>query len=164
LSNRAGVSKGLLSKIENGRTIPSLPVLLEIIRSLETELTTFFDGLNNPSYVYIHQKSEEYIPYQKEDAVGFNYFSILTQSFGGIIFQAVLLKLEPRSYREKVTTDGYEFIYLIDGEIDYILDKHQLTMKKGDSLFFDGRIPHVKLNNSEKTAEILVIYMLTSKN
>ena len=155
-ASKAGVSKGLLSRIENGRTVPSLPVLLELIKALEVDLTSFFEGFDNPSYIYIHQKREDYNP--------FNYFSILTESFSGIIFQAVLLHLEPGAAREKVTTDGYEFIYLIDGQIDYLLDKERITMKKGDSLFFDGRIPHLKINENEKTAEILVIYLLTSKN
>ena len=163
-ASKAGVSKGLLSRIENGRTIPSLPVLLELIKALEVDLTSFFEGFDNPSYIYIHQKREDYSPFIKENSSGFNYFSILTESFSGIIFQAVLLHLEPGAAREKVTTDGYEFIYLVDGQIDYLLDKERITMNKGDSLFFDGRIPHLKINENEKTAEILVIYLLTSKN
>ena len=164
LSKKAGISKGLLSRVENGRTIPSLPVLLELIRALDVEMPLFFDGLDNPSFMYIHQKREDYKLIRKENAEGFNYMSILTESFSNIVFQATLLFLEPHAKREKVVTDGYEFIYLIDGEIGYLLGEEKLIMKKGDSLFFDGRIPHLKLNETDKTAEILVIYMLTSKN
>ncbi len=163
LSKSAGISKGLLSRLENGRTVPSLPVLLSIIKSLEMEPSVFFDGLSTSSFTYIHQKKENYAAYSKENSTGFNYFSILTESFNNIVFQASLLKLDPGAKREKVTTDGYEFIYLIKGKIDYLLDKEILTMNEGDSLFFDGRIPHLKINNTNTTADILVIYMLTSK-
>ena len=45
VSGEAGVSKSLLSKIENGRTIPSLPVLLQIIKVLNTDASLFLMGL-----------------------------------------------------------------------------------------------------------------------
>ena len=72
----------------------------------------------------------------------------------------MLLKLEPNAKREMVTTDGMEFIYLIEGEISYKLDTTEFNMSTGDSLFFDGRIPHLKINKSTKEAKILVVYLL----
>ena len=59
-----------------------------------------------------------------------------------------------------VTTDGMEFIYLVEGDIDYKLGDTTITMNQGDSLFFDGRVPHLKINKSTQTARILVIYLL----
>lgn len=164
---KSGISKGLLSKIENGRTVPSLPVLFEIIASLGENPASFFEGIQhsekNP--LYFHIRETEYQPIEKEDSVGFHYFNIISQVFTDITFQAVLLKLEPESKREMVSTDGMEFIYLIDGTIDYNLGGEFITMTKGDSLFFDGRIPHLKINHSDTVAKILVIYLLfNSKN
>jgi transcriptional regulator with XRE-family HTH domain len=46
LADKSGVSKGLVSQVENGRTIPSLPVMLGIIQSLEIEVSAFFEGLS----------------------------------------------------------------------------------------------------------------------
>ena len=40
LATKAGVSKGLISQIENNRTVPSLPVLFNIIHSLDEDLKT----------------------------------------------------------------------------------------------------------------------------
>ena len=42
LADRADVSKGLISKIENSRTIPSLPVFVKILRSLDISFMDFF--------------------------------------------------------------------------------------------------------------------------
>jgi transcriptional regulator with XRE-family HTH domain len=47
LAQKAGVSKGLISQIENNRTVPSLPVLFNIIQSLEENLPGFFEGMQN---------------------------------------------------------------------------------------------------------------------
>ncbi|MFX5530058.1 helix-turn-helix transcriptional regulator, partial [Acinetobacter baumannii] len=38
LADSAGVSKGMLSQVENNRTIPSLTVFLNIIKSLQIDI------------------------------------------------------------------------------------------------------------------------------
>jgi len=123
LALKSGISKGLLSRIENGRTIPSLPVLFNIITTLNENPGSFFETLdpssNSPLYMLL--KKEEYKPLEKEDSVGFNYFSIFSRPFGDFTFNAVLLLLEPNAKREMVTTDGMEFIYLVSGNIEYKL-------------------------------------------
>ena len=165
VASGAGVSKGLLSKIENGRTIPSLPVLFSIIDALDEKPSIFFEMMdyhtNTPFHLLI--KKEDYQPIEKEDSVGFNYYSILSRSFSDLTFNAVLLMLSPEAKRDMVTTDGMEFIYLASGTIDYKLNDTTITMEEGDSLFFDGRLPHLKINRSEQTARILVIYLLFNK-
>ena len=45
LAQRANVSKGLISQIENSRTIPSLMVLIEIVKALEIDLNDFFKSI-----------------------------------------------------------------------------------------------------------------------
>ena len=159
---KSNVSKGLLSRIENGRTIPSLPVLFSIINALNENATSFFEHLNyasnSPFYMLI--KNKDYQPIEKEDSVGFHYYSIISHPFKDITFSVVFLELKPQAKRDMVTTDGMEFIYLIEGDIDYRLGDTTIEMNQGDSLFFDGRVPHLKINKSTKTARILVIYLL----
>ncbi|MBA2562252.1 MAG: helix-turn-helix transcriptional regulator, partial [Chitinophagaceae bacterium] len=46
LADDARVSKGLISQIENNRTIPSLPVLMNIVHSLQLDLTDFFKDIS----------------------------------------------------------------------------------------------------------------------
>ncbi len=162
---KSGVSKGLLSRVENGRTIPSLPVLLDIIDALGEKPGSFFESIEyksgSPFYLLI--KRNDYQPVNKEDSIGFNYYSIISKSFNEVTFNAVLLELEPNATREMVTTDGMEFIYLVSGCIDYQLGNTLLSMEEGDSLFFDGRVPHLKINKSGKNALVLVIYLLFNK-
>jgi transcriptional regulator with XRE-family HTH domain len=157
----AGVSKGLLSKIENGRTVPSLPVLIEILKVLKADMADFFGGISHEiSYGYVHRKASAYEPEQKEYAEGFQYFSILNTTVLNAVFQSALLKLSPGAKREKVVTDGFTFLFMIEGTIKYLLEEEVITLETGDSLFFDGKIPHVPQNLSGSTAIILIIYLL----
>ena len=161
----AGVSKGLLSRIENCRSVPSLPVLFSVIQAIGENPVTFFEkfSYSPDAPFYILMRMNDYLPVEKEDSTGFHYFSIISRSFSDVTMNVVHLLLEPEACRAAVTTDGMEYIYLAEGEIDYNLGKDTITMYQGDSLFFDGRLPHLKINHSKNTARILVIYLLFNK-
>lgn len=165
LAEEAQISKGLLSKIENGRTIPSLPVLLSIIQTLKVEMSEFFVGIDLQSNGnYIHKKKADYTPVEKEEAIGFLYKLILSQNILNMAFEAVILELQPGSTREKVVTDGYEFKYVLKGEVAYHLGEEIVYMQQGDSIFFNGKIPHVPVNTSQEPVSMLVVYLLLPGN
>lgn len=154
----------MLSKIENGRMIPTIPTLFAIIGALGIAPDTFFSELGEqdtfPGYIFIPKT--EYSHFVKEEnAKGFNYFSILEHRIEGTSLQISLLNLEPGARRKPVSTLAFEYIYLISGSIEYILGDNKFNMNEGDSLFFDGNIQHVPLNNSNKPATLLVFYLFT---
>lgn len=162
VAEKAKISKGLLSRIENGRVIPSLPVLLQIIKTLEVDYATFFDGIDNDlNSGYLLIRKENYERIEKEDAIGFQYFSILSESAGNVSLDFNILELSPNAQREKVTTQGYTYLFLISGSIEYILNDEVLVMNEGDSLFFNATIPHVPRNTTTKTAKIFVLYIIS---
>lgn len=160
VADGAGVSNGLISRIENGRTIPSLPVLLNIIGALQIDVSSFFDGMEvqNPNN-HIVIRSKDYNLVEKEvEAEGFIYKYIFNKGLKSIGFEAVLLEVKPNSKRDKVTTDAYEFKYILSGEIYYMIGDEEVKLEEGDSLFFDGRIPHVPVNKAKKSSKMLVLY------
>lgn len=161
VAGSAGISKGLLSRIENGRTVPSLPVLLSLIQALKVPMDAFFEGIDvAPPAPYVHRKAVEYAPFGKEAAAGFLYAHILNQNVLNVALQASILTLQPGSQQEPVTTDGYEFKYMLKGEVEYHLGNDTVLLQTGDSLFFNGQIPHVPVNRTAEPASLLVIYLL----
>lgn len=160
IAHNAGVTSGLISRIENGRTIPSLPVLLKLISSLEIEVTEFFKGMpqkNNSNFI-ISRKEESTIIEKEDEAIGFTYQYLFGKQITSLGFESVLLEVAPNSNRAKVTTDAYEFKYILSGECYYIIGEEEMLLKAGDSIFFDGRIPHVPVNRANISSKMLVIY------
>lgn len=157
---KAEVSNGLISRIENGRTIPSLPVLFNIIKALEVEVTEFFLGMpNNNGASYIVTRANEYSVIEKEaEAEGFLYRYIFSKQLSSIGFEAVLLEVFPGSKRGKVVTEAFEFKYVLTGSCTYIIGDDEVVLNEGDSLFFDGRIPHVPVNKGNEKSKMLVMY------
>lgn len=157
---KAGVTNGLISRIENGRTIPSLPVLLKIINALEVEVPEFFKGMphgNGAKYI-VSRAAENRLIEKEDDAEGFTYHYIFGKQLNSLGFETVLLEIAPQSKRDKVTTDAYEFKYMLSGECFYDIDGEEVLLKDGDSIFFDGRLPHVPINRGAVSAKMLVVY------
>lgn len=161
LADRTKVSKGLLSKIENRRTLPSLPVFVSLIQSLDISFKEFFEDMaliNGKKYLLI--KKENLQAVEREGRPGFNYHHILSQNLASATMEAVLLTLEPGAKGRPSTTDGYEFKYMISGACDYQINDEIVTLEEGDSIYFDASIPHLPINNSRKKAVMLVMYFV----
>lgn len=160
-ANKAKVSKGLISQIENNRTIPSLPVLMKIVQSLGMDLNDFFKDIqsSNGHERIVVKHANEYQPFQKEAAKGFSYERILTRNVNGSPLDIVLLELKAGAKRNKmVKTDAYEYKYIIKGTVEYLIEDKTYLLKEGDSLFFDGRLGHKPFNVGKTQALILVVY------
>jgi transcriptional regulator with XRE-family HTH domain len=161
LAQKAGVSKGLISQIENNRTVPSLPVLFNIIHCLEDNLPSFFEGMENgvsKSQIIIVRKGQER-HFTKEPVKGFSYKRILTRSIVSQATDIVLLELKKKSgRRQMIRTDAFECKYVLRGSIEYQIEKETIVLHEGDTLFFDGRAPHRLRNIGDGEALILVHY------
>lgn len=163
IAKRANVSNGLISRIENGRTVPSLPVLLAIIQALELQPVDFFGDISDgQELTYVVIPSSEYTPIVKEtEAHGFVYQNIFGKHFSSVGCEFVLLTLAPHCKRNVVETDAFEFKYVISGKCAYKIGTDVVELQTGDSIFFDGRIPHVPINNHNDHCVILVAYLFT---
>ena len=160
IAGKAKVTGGLISRIENGRTIPSLPVLLKIINALDIEVIDFFNGMpkiNGANFI-VSRKEDHTVVEREDDAIGFNYTYIFGKQLNSLGFETVLLEVSPGSEREKVSTDAYEFKYILSGVCTYRIGDEEVLLKEGDSIFFDGRIPHVPINRGKVASLMLVVY------
>lgn len=167
LATKANVSKGLISQVENNRTIPSLPVLLAIIRALKLDLNDFFQDIAPQAKAprVIVKTPDEYQKFEKETTKGFVYQRILTKEVKNLPIDIVLLELKKGAKRRKlVRTQAYEYKYIIKGSVQYLIDGKKYTLNEGDSLFFDGRLGHTLSNSGKVTAKLLVLYFFISEN
>ena len=165
LASRANVSKGLISQIENSRTIPSLIVLIDIIKALEIDLNVFFKDIDaGKNFPLIIRRKSEYHHFEKEHADGFHYQRIFTQSIKNSTVDIVILELEPDASRPQVETEAYEYKYILNGTIEYQLGEDTYILNQGDSMLFDGRIPHAPKNKGSEKASMLVVYFFEIPN
>ncbi|CAN5419811.1 helix-turn-helix domain-containing protein [soil metagenome] len=163
LAESAGVTKGMLSQVENNRTIPSLTVFLNIIKSLKIDINDFFQDFNTgKESKVIFKKKEQYHLFEKENAIGFRYQRIMSSTINEYHVDFVLLTLTPDAQRSNVQTDAFEFKYILKGNIEYTIGEEIFEMEAGDSIFFDATEPHNPRNTGDSEAQMLVVYIFNT--
>jgi transcriptional regulator with XRE-family HTH domain len=161
LADKAEVSKGLISQIENNRTVPSLLVLINIIRALNLDMNEFFNDINQQTQTarVLIKRKDEYQSFEKENAKGFLYKRVLTRNIKGGPTDIVLLELKQGAKRNQIVkTDAYEYKYVIKGTVEYLINNEKYILETGDSIFFDGRLGHKPSNVGTDDALLLVVY------
>jgi len=162
LAEQSGISIAMISKIENARVFPTFPTLIQLLQTLNVDLNEFFIDFRAtddfPGYIF--RKATDCQAVEKEESTGFQYFSVLNYTIERSSMEISILKLQTNAQRDKLSTSGFEYIYILQGEIEYQLGEKIFRMETGDSLFFDGNIPHVPYNKNGREAIILVIYFI----
>ncbi|WP_420322062.1 helix-turn-helix domain-containing protein [Flagellimonas sp.] len=156
---RAGVSAGLISKIENLRTTPSLPVLLKIMQTLSIDLSEL-DLTNSSDSKYVLVKNGEGEKEDREDSKNLEYVHLFSRGISDQNLRVYIVNVEQGADRKPISTDATELVYVIKGTVVYTLNDEALTLEEGDLLFFDGSIPHGVSNSFDQGAVLLKIYLV----
>jgi len=145
LASATGISLGMLSKIENGNTSPSLTTLQALAAALGVPVTAFFrrfEEVRNAVFV----KAGEGLEIERRGTRAGHQYSLLGHignSASGLQVEPYLITLTADSdVFPAFQHDGLEFIYIIEGEVTYRHGDRLYSMLPGDSLFFDADAPH----------------------
>lgn len=143
LASEAGLSSGMLSKIENGMTSPSLHTIQALSRALNIPVTSLFRRFEEQRDATFVRAGEGLVTERRGTRAGHQY-QLLGQSIGGDVFvHPYLVTLtEESDVFPLFQHEGVEFIYILEGEVAYRYADKTYQMRPGDSLFFDGDAPH----------------------
>src|SRR6056300_735822 len=145
LSMQTDLSIGMLSKIENGNTSPSLTTLQTLANVLSVPLTSFFRQYEERREA-VHTKAGEGVEIDREGTRAGHQYNVLGHIGGnssGVIVEPYLITLSEKSDTfETFQHSGIETIYMLEGEVEYRHGNNTFTLKPGDTLFFDSDAPH----------------------
>lgn len=143
LARATHLSPGMLSKLENGQTSPSLATLQALSGALNIPLTALFssyDEKRDATFV----KSGRGLTIERRGTRAGHLYQLLGHSLrGSIQVEPYLITLDQRSDAFPIFRHpGYEFIYMLDGELSYRHADRIYLLEPGDSIFFDADAPH----------------------
>ncbi|MGC1498297.1 MAG: XRE family transcriptional regulator [Sulfitobacter sp.] len=145
LSSATGLSIGMLSKIENGNTSPSLTTLQTLANALSVPLTSFFRGFEE-ARMAVHTKAGEGVEMEREGTRANHQYKLLGHigaNASGVIVEPYLITLSDEAdVFPTFQHGGIETIYMLEGEVDYRHGDNVYPLKPGDTLFFDADAPH----------------------
>lgn len=145
LSATTGLSIGMLSKIENGNTSPSLTTLQTLANALSVPLTSFFRGFEETRGA-VHTKAGEGVELKREGTRANHQYNLLGHigaNASGVSVEPYLITLSDEAdVFPTFQHGGIETIYMLEGEVDYRHGDDVYPLKPGDTLFFDADAPH----------------------
>jgi transcriptional regulator with XRE-family HTH domain len=145
LSETTGLSIGMLSKIENGNTSPSLSTLQTLANALSVPLTSFFRQYEERREA-VHTKAGNGVETEREGTRAGHQYNLLGHigsNSSGVIVEPYLIELTTESDTfETFQHGGIETIYMLEGAVDYRHGAETYPLRPGDTLFFDADAPH----------------------
>jgi transcriptional regulator with XRE-family HTH domain len=145
LSKETGLSIGMLSKIENGVTSPSLGTLQALAHALSVSITAFFRRYEERREV-MHVKAGQHVEIERRGTRAGHQYNLLGHIGGnasGVIVEPYMITLtETSDVFPTFQHDGIELLYMLEGEVEYRHGDQTFLMQPGDSLFFDADAPH----------------------
>lgn len=142
IAKRTGLTKGLLSKIENNKVSPPISTLVKIAKSLGVSLSDLFSP-SDAHQIKIVRKDQR-SKYNLEDAPGGSVVESLVNGFNGQKIEPLIISIdEPDNYKMKLYNHpGQEFIFILIGTMKYLYHGEEHLVSEGDCLFFNAEYHH----------------------
>lgn len=141
VADLCGFTKGMLSKIENGKVTPSLATLSKISKILGVRVSTLLEQEEARAVAFTpdaYNNRASFIPTDK----GYSIFAAAAD-FADKKMQPVFVSVQEDMLKSHLLThEGEEFIYVLKGEMTFRVADMHYTLKEGESLYFDSSQPH----------------------
>jgi transcriptional regulator with XRE-family HTH domain len=160
LGKHTGLSASMLSQLENGKLIPTLPTLARVAMVFDVGLDFFFGEKRSRRVFSIVRAGDRYrFPELSENPVPGYYFEVL--AYGAVdknmsAYLAEFPKLAATNV-SKHSHDGSEFVHVLHGSLAINYQSEEHILETGDSVYFDSSEAHSYHGKSDVSAKAIVI-------
>jgi transcriptional regulator with XRE-family HTH domain len=161
LGKHTGLSASFLSQLETGRVVPTLRNLARIAMVFSKDLSHFFEP--EPHTLFrVHKKHERVrLPQTGVDDPTY-YF----ESLGYMVpdrhldpYYAEFIPLKAGTDVRPHVHPGYEFLFMLEGELEIRHGDKTHTVEAGDSVYLDASTPHAYRCAGKRSAVALIVTM-----
>ena len=144
VSEQASISRGMLSKIENGQTSAGMETLARIARALGVSMSMLFSIYDVTASTAQDIKKGKGLEVVRRGTKSGHTYQLLAYDQGPVKhFEPFLITIEDDSERyPSFEHPGTEFIYMLEGRIEYRVGQETYVLEPGDALNFQGEVPH----------------------
>jgi transcriptional regulator with XRE-family HTH domain len=161
LGKHTGLSASFLSQLETGRVVPTLRNLARIAMVFSKDLSHFFE--TEPSAMFRIHRQKERVRLPQTGVEPPTYFF---ESLGYMVpdrhmdpyfaeFVPIARTAEPKAHMHP----GYEFLYVLEGELELRHGDKESVLETGDSVYFDSGTPHSYQCAGKRAARVIIVTM-----
>ncbi len=159
LGRHTGLSASFLSQLETGRVVPTLRNLARIAMVFSKDLSYFFESEPAPVFRVHRKKDRVRMPQTGVEPPTYTF-----ESLGYMVpdrhmdpyfaeFLPLPAQVEPKSHMHT----GFEFLYVLAGELSVRHGEHEAILVPGDGVYFDAGTPHSYRCAGSKPAEAIIV-------
>jgi len=151
LANRSELTKGFISQLENNHTSPSIQTLTDILEVLGTNLSDFFNAVEEEAYIF--NEEDFYIKIDEESKHQVKWIVPNAQKYE---MEPIIIEIQPggKSIQDK-PHNGEEFGYVLKGTIILRIGTKKYTVTEGSTFYYYANKYHYLENISNETAVVL---------
>lgn len=161
LGRHTGLSASFLSQLETGRVVPTLRNLARIAMVFSKDLSYFFETEPQPMFRVHRRKERVRLPQTGVDSPTYYFESLgymvpdrhMDPYFAEFIPSMANVEVKPHLH------PGYEFVYVLDGELAIRHGEHESTLEAGDAVYFDASTPHSYVCAGKRPAGAIIVTM-----
>jgi transcriptional regulator with XRE-family HTH domain len=165
LANLTGLTKGYLSKVERSEKAPPYSTLNKIAGAMGIEVTSLLEQNYEPRgdiRICFQKKNENSIIKATPQLSGYDY-EVLGANKPGKNMEPFII-YSPFEITKMYTHEGEEFIYVLEGKLEFIYGEERYIMESGDNVYFDSCVPHSGKSIGDKPAKLMVIIYFYKRN
>jgi DNA-binding XRE family transcriptional regulator len=149
LAAGTGISVSTLSRLESGERRPTLELLLRLAQAYGVTLDELVDA---------PPTGDPRINLRPVKAHGMTMLPLSRRAGGIQAYKLVLPGRKRRQAPRPQSHEGYEWLYVLDGNLRVVLGEHDLVLAPGEAAEFDTRTPHWFGSADERPVEFLSLF------
>jgi transcriptional regulator with XRE-family HTH domain len=162
VGQRTGLSPTYVDKIEADELSPPLGVLIRIAKALDMRLGRFISTGEVKPFTVVRKHERRIVSRYTSaqgDQYGYTYESLAPDKKDRRM-EPFMITLVPSGAKKDLSTHaGQEFIYVLEGAMEVILEEHKDVLHPGDSIYYDSSVPHlVRCHGDKETVILAVLY------
>ncbi len=161
LGKHTGLSASFLSQLETGRVVPTLRNLARIAMVFSKDLSYFFESEPAPMFRVHRKKDRVRMPQTGVEPPTYTF-----ESLGYMVpdrhmdpYFAEFVPLAGHAEPKPHMHAGFEFLYVLGGELTVRHGEHEATLGAGDAVYFDAGTAHAYKCAGAKPAEAIIVTM-----
>ena len=161
LADLSGLSKPNLSQIENNLVTPPIATLLKIAAALGVSIGYFFQGAGSDSSMVVVRKADRYGVAKGPHIshIGYQYEPLAYPKIDKTM-EPFIVHMDERTAEAIVYNNhrGEEFLYVLEGRLEFRRGDNVVILEEGDSLYFDSVVPHGYRGIGGPAKTLVIIY------
>ncbi len=163
VANETGFSTALISQIENDNISPPIATLSKIARFFDVKIGHFFTEAEEECRFEVVRRGERTVIPRvvSKDGTSHGYFyEPLSINKKNKRMEPFILTLNKQATDTSTYShEGEEFLYLLSGSAELLLDEHRIPLQAGDGVYFDSNLKHRLLSAGCEEVKVMVVVL-----